>query len=49
MVPESSRRGGSAILITGAGSHAWPEIYLDGIGWVIVDVAPELRAAIPHV
>ncbi len=41
MVPESSRHGGSAVLIDGRASHAWPEIYLDGVGWVVVDVAPE--------
>lgn len=41
MVPESSRRGGSAILIAGGNSHAWPEVYLDGVGWVVVDVVPE--------
>jgi hypothetical protein len=41
MVPEASRRSGSAILIAGQNSHAWPEIYLDGVGWVVVDVAPE--------
>jgi transglutaminase-like putative cysteine protease len=41
MVPESGRRGGSAILIAGANSHAWPEVYLDGVGWVVVDVMPE--------
>ncbi len=41
MVPEASRQGGSAIMISGQGSHAWPEVYLDGVGWVVVDVAPE--------
>ena len=38
---ESGRRGGSAILLSGQNSHAWPEIYLEGVGWVIVDVMPE--------
>lgn len=41
MVPESGRRGGSAILIAGGNSHAWPEVYLEGVGWVVVDVMPE--------
>lgn len=41
MVPESSRQGGSAILVSGNASHAWPEIYLEEVGWVVVDVAPE--------
>lgn len=40
-VEESARQGGSTLLITGGASHAWPEVYLDGIGWVVVDVAPE--------
>jgi hypothetical protein len=36
-------------LISGNASHAWPEIYLDGVGWVVVDVAPQqsLDAAPP--
>ncbi len=38
---ESGRRGGSAILLSGQNSHAWPEVYLEGVGWVVVDVTPE--------
>jgi transglutaminase-like putative cysteine protease len=38
---ESGRRGGSAILLAGQNSHAWPELYLEGVGWVVVDVTPE--------
>jgi transglutaminase-like putative cysteine protease len=38
---ESSRQGGSAILLAGANSHAWPEVYVDGVGWVVVDVSPQ--------
>ncbi len=41
VVDEGARQGGSAILITGDTSHAWPEVYLEGVGWVITDVAPE--------
>jgi transglutaminase-like putative cysteine protease len=40
-VEESARQGGSALLIASGAAHAWPEIYLDGIGWVVVDVQPE--------
>ncbi|MBN1654668.1 MAG: transglutaminase domain-containing protein [Deltaproteobacteria bacterium] len=41
VVEESARRGGSTIVLTGENSHAWPEIFLDGVGWVMVDVIPE--------
>ncbi|MCP4656730.1 MAG: transglutaminase domain-containing protein, partial [bacterium] len=40
-VAESSRAGGSAVMIRGADAHAWPEIYLENIGWVVVDPAPQ--------
>jgi transglutaminase-like putative cysteine protease len=40
-VEESTRGGGSSILVRGQNAHAWPEIYLDGVGWVVVDLTPE--------
>ncbi len=40
-VDEASRQGGSAILVSGQASHAWPEIYVQDVGWVVADVAPE--------
>ena len=40
-VPASNRGGGSALLIQAIHGHAWPEIYLRGVGWVIVDPAPQ--------
>lgn len=39
-VPASHRAGGSSLLIQAINGHAWPEVYLEGIGWVIVDPAP---------
>lgn len=39
-VPASNRAGGSSLLIQAINGHAWPEVYLEGIGWVIVDPAP---------
>lgn len=39
---QTQRRGaGSAVLIYGQDAHAWPEIYLDGVGWVTFDIVPE--------
>ena len=40
-VEESQRAGGSALLITGQTSHAWPEVHLQGFGWVVADIAPQ--------
>jgi hypothetical protein len=38
-VPAADRRG-STILVMSGSAHAWPELYLDGVGWVILDVSP---------
>ncbi len=40
MVEESARQGGSALLVSGRNSHAWPEVYLRDFGWVVMDVSP---------
>ncbi len=40
-IEESARQGGSAILLSSGAAHAWPEVYLEGVGWVVVDVQPE--------
>jgi len=40
-VGTAQRGSGSAMLITGNQAHAWPEIYVDGVGWVTFDIYPE--------
>jgi transglutaminase-like putative cysteine protease len=40
-VSAADRDGGSSLLIRGLDAHAWPEVHLDGVGWVVVDIAPE--------
>ena len=39
-VEEAARHGGSALLLSGANSHAWPEVFVTGVGWVVLDVSP---------
>jgi transglutaminase-like putative cysteine protease len=39
-VNESDRGDGSAILLRGGNAHAWPEVYLADLGWVVVDISP---------
>jgi transglutaminase-like putative cysteine protease len=35
---EDDRRGSSTILVRAADAHAWPEIYLEDLGWIILDI-----------
>ncbi|MFT4975635.1 MAG: transglutaminase-like putative cysteine protease [Myxococcota bacterium] len=39
LVQEEQRRG-SALMVRDDQAHAWPELYLDDLGWVVLDVAP---------
>ena len=41
MVPAQQRGGGSSLLIRSSDAHSWPEIYLQGIGWMELDIAPK--------
>lgn len=42
-----NRGRGASILIRSGEAHAWPELYLDGVGWVVMDIAPE-RSTVPE-
>lgn len=37
--PEANRQGGSALLVRSGDAHAWPEIHLEGVGWIVLDIA----------
>ncbi len=37
---DAGARSGSYLLLRGKDAHAWPEIWVDGVGWVVADVTP---------
>jgi hypothetical protein len=41
MVPAQQRGGGSSLLIRSSDAHSWPEIYLQDVGWMELDIAPK--------
>ena len=43
MVSARQRGHGSTILIRDINAHAWPEIYLSGAGWTVVDIDPKRK------
>lgn len=40
-VDARTRSNSSAVLITGDRAHAWPEIHVEGVGWVTFDIYPQ--------
>jgi protein-glutamine gamma-glutamyltransferase len=40
-VQTEKRGAGSAVLVFANEAHAWPEMYVDGVGWVTFDIYPE--------
>lgn len=40
-VDARTRSSSSAVVITGDRAHAWPEIHIDGVGWVTFDIYPQ--------
>jgi protein-glutamine gamma-glutamyltransferase len=42
------RGEGSSLMIRAKNAHAWPEIHLDGIGWIPFDILPEKSLAPPE-
>lgn len=38
-VPEDHRRG-SVVMVRANDGHAWPELYVEGLGWTVLDIAP---------
>jgi transglutaminase-like putative cysteine protease len=48
LVDNQNRSMSSAVLITGDRAHAWPEIHIDGVGWMTFDIYPEESDPIPQ-
>jgi transglutaminase-like putative cysteine protease len=49
---EATRAGqGSSVLVLTSDAHAWCEVYLEGVGWVVMDpnVKPDVPQPRPHV
>jgi transglutaminase-like putative cysteine protease len=48
LVDNQNRSQSSAVLITGDRAHAWPEIHVEGVGWITFDIYPEESDPIPQ-
>lgn len=40
-VPGKERGTGSSLLIRAGAAHAWPEVYIRGLGWTVFDIYPQ--------
>lgn len=38
-VDAQNRGSSSTIIVRSSDGHAWPELYIDGVGWVVLDIA----------
>jgi hypothetical protein len=45
---EGRNRRGSALLILSSTAHAWPEVWINGLGWYPLDVAPAVNLDTPE-
>ncbi len=43
-----NRGEGSSLMIRAKDAHAWPEIYLEGLGWIPFDISPEKSVEPPE-
>lgn len=45
---EGRNRRGSALMVRSSEAHAWPEVWINGLGWYPVDVAPQTNLDTPQ-
>lgn len=45
---EGRNRRGSALLVRSSEAHAWPEVWVNGLGWYPLDVAPQTNLDTPQ-
>lgn len=45
-VSAAQRGDGSALLLTAGSAHTWAELYLEGLGWMPIDIQP-IRTLVP--